>query len=86
MIDPNTIQELLVTMGWVTPALIALVGVVRSTFSVPDRFIPLTSVVLGAGAGLLLVGVSAVGAVVGILIGLSASGLYDLGKKTVLGA
>lgn len=86
MIDPNTIQELLVTMAWVTPVLIALVGVVRSTFGVADRYVPLLSVLLGAGAGLLLVGLSAVGAVVGVIIGLSASGLYDVGKKTVLGA
>lgn len=86
MIDPNTIQELLVTMAWVTPVLIALVGVVRSAVSIPDRFVPLTSVVLGAGSGLLLVGFSAVGAVVGVIIGLSASGLYDVGKKSVFNA
>lgn len=84
MINPNTIQELLVAMAWVTPVLIALVGVIRSTFKVADRYVPLLSVVLGIGAGLLLVEFNILGGVVGVIIGLSASGLYDVGKKTLL--
>lgn len=84
MIDPNTIQELLVAMSWVTPLVIGVVAVLRATFNLPDRFMPLCSTLVGVGAGLLVVGVSAVGGVVGVIIGLSASGLYDVGKKTVL--
>lgn len=85
MIDVNTIQELLVSMSWVTPIVIALVAIVRGTFSVPDRYVPGTSVLVGIGAGLLFVGFSLLGGTVGLIIGLTASGAYDVAKKTIAG-
>lgn len=86
IIDANTIQQVLLQMTWLTPAVIALVAVLRVTFKISDRFVPGTSVLTGIAAGLLFVGLSPVGAAVGLFIGLSASGFYDFGKKTVLGA
>lgn len=86
IIDANTIKELLIAMSWVTPVLIALVGVIRVSFNISDRWVPLTSLILGVGAGFLVVGLTVLGGVAGAVIGLTASGLYDVGKKSVLGA
>jgi len=85
MIDPNTIQELIITLSWVTPVVIALVAVLRKSFNISDRWVPLTSLVIGVAAGLGLVGVTFLGGIAGAIIGLSASGLYDVGKRSVLG-
>lgn len=86
IIDANTIQQILLQVTWLVPVVIALVAVLRVTFNIADRFVPGTSVLCGIAAGLLFVGLSVVGGAVGLLIGLSASGLYDFGKKTVLDA
>lgn len=72
-------------MTWITPLLIAFVALVRGTFNLAARWIPLTSFVVGIGAGLLLIDHTVLGGVVGAIIGLTASGLYDVGKKSVLG-
>lgn len=86
IIDATTIQELLVTFAWLTPILVALVRVIRVTFKVADRYVPGVSVLVGIAGGLLFVGLTPLGAAVGVILGLTASGLYDVGKKTVLGA
>jgi membrane protein DedA with SNARE-associated domain len=52
---------------------------------IPARFIPLVSVVLGIAAGLLVLpydGGVQVGIINGLAMGLSACGLFDLGKQT----
>lgn len=57
------------------PAIIAVVEVVKRA-GMPSRFAPLLSAVLGITFGLLL-DLSVTGGAVGLLFGLSASGLYS---------
>lgn len=49
------------------------------------RFIPLISVAVGAGTGLVLLGVSIPAAVLGVIAGLAGTGLWEFGKTTVVG-
>lgn len=83
MLDPNTIQELLISVAWLTPVLVALVAVVRKTTNLTDRWVPLTSVVLGAVLGIVAVDLSITGGFAGVIIGLTASGLYDNGRSVL---
>jgi hypothetical protein len=87
MIDINTVQELLITASWVVPIIAGLVQVIKSAVPAIDgRFTPLLSVVVGLGLGISVVGLTVTGGFVGVVFGLTASGLYDLGKKTIAGA
>jgi hypothetical protein len=56
----------------------------KMAFKIPSRFIPLLSMVLGitfiALGDLTIQNII----ITGVIVGLSASGLYDFGKKTVL--
>lgn len=66
------------------PLVIGAVEVAKQV-GLPTRFAPLISLVLGLGAGFFLHGESLAQAVVsGLMIGLSASGLYSA-TKTVVG-
>lgn len=54
---------------------------------IPTKFIPLVSVALGLVAGLFVIpydGGTVTGVVNGLAMGLSACGLFDLVKKTVI--
>lgn len=86
MIDITNIQELLVAMSWLTPVLVALVGVLRGAFKIPSRWVPLISAVIGTAGALWLMDMTKTAAVVGLIIGLTASGAYDLAKKSIIGA
>lgn len=62
---------------------VGLVEVIKRTNIVADRFIPLVSIVVGIALAFVYPGISiAVTVLSGIVIGLSASGLYS-GTKTV---
>lgn len=67
--------------GGLVLAVFALVEAVKRTDKIPGNFLPLVSIVIGTGLGLLF-GVSVFE---GIVIGAAASGLYDFVKKTILG-
>lgn len=69
----------------ITPITIALTEVVKRAAALSARWLPLASVVLGVGVALAWVDLSLTGGLVGVLAGLSASGLYDFGVKTVAG-
>jgi hypothetical protein len=73
-----------------TPAvtlIITIVAMARKAFSMPSKFAPALSVVLGLAAGVVIgltqstVGIG-MGIVYGIMLGASASGIYDAGKVT----
>lgn len=64
--------------------IIGLVEVLKR-IGFPPRYAPLASVGFGLILGLATMGVSVDGVIGGIVVGLSASGLYDTGKKTILG-
>lgn len=63
--------------------LIALVELVKKV-GLPTQFAPLASLALGIGLSFLAAGVSVDNLVVGLVLGLSASGLWS-GTKSVLG-
>ena len=50
----------------------------------PSRFAPLLSIALGVVAGLITNNDAVQGVVTGIYYGLAASGIYDIGTKTIL--
>jgi hypothetical protein len=86
MIDIETVKNLLVVAVWSIPLITAIVEVIKRTFPVlGNRFIPLVSMVVGIGAGLLLIEVSIVGGFVGLILGLSACGLFEISKTTIAG-
>lgn len=63
------------------PAVVAIIEALKLA-GLPSRFAPIASIALGMGMGVLFIDGNAVvaNAAVGILIGLSASGLYSGGK------
>jgi hypothetical protein len=86
MIDVNTIQELLIAAAWLVPVITGIVQVIKTTFpSLDQRFIPILSLLTGILAGTVVLGFSLTGGFAGLIFGLTASGFYDLGKKTVAG-
>lgn len=85
MIDIATIQELLVTVTWGAPLTTAFVQVIKTTLNLDSRWVPATAVAVGVALGLIVIGVTVTGALVGAIFGLTSSGLYDLGKKTIVG-
>jgi hypothetical protein len=72
-----TIVYIVASAGIIT-AILKQVGVI-------SRWLPLISFVFGFGFGVFIFGYDAVGIIASVVIGGSASGIYDLGKKTLLG-
>jgi len=70
------------------PITLALMEAIKTTKLIPTRFLPVVSIVIG----IILVFItratgtefSSVIIIDGMIIGLGASGLFDLGKKTIL--
>ena len=86
MIDPKTIQDIAISAAILTPIDSGLVQVIKKTLpEAAARFMPACSVAIGVGLGLLVVGANITGALVGLIIGLSATGLYELTKTTIVG-
>lgn len=67
---------------FLVPVVIGLVAVLR-TAGLPVRVAPLTAIVLGILGAVALQGFSAAVVIAGIVIGLSASGLYSGTKTTI---
>lgn len=86
MIDINTIQELLIAAAWLVPVITGLVQVIKGAFETfPARLVPVLSLATGMVLGAVVLGFSMTGVFAGLVFGLTASGFYDLGKKTVAG-
>ncbi len=86
----NTTLQVLTDLMAQLPLVVAiatgLTEVIKRALSLQsDRFIPLVSVVIGAGTGLVLLGVSIPAAVLGVIAGLAGTGLWEFGKTTVAG-
>lgn len=76
-----------ITTITVIPLISAIVETLKRAVTIPDRYIPLVSVL----TSLFICGVSGITSqgikqdlIVGVIYGLSASGLYDFAKKTTL--
>lgn len=70
--DLNTFKDL----GMIVALTLGLTQVTKSFIS-DTRFYPLISLVVAVGLTLLIMGVSTLAVLIGIVAGLSASGLYD---------
>ena len=86
MIEQAAIQTLVIQASWITPLITGVIILVRSTFpKLPARYVPAIATGAGVLAGLFLIQLSVTGAVVGFILGLGATGLWEFGKTTVLG-
>ncbi len=86
MIDITTIQELLIAAAWLVPVITGLVQVIKGSFEAfPTRLVPILSIAVALVLSSVVLGFSMTGVFAGLIFGLTASGFYDLGKKTVAG-
>lgn len=85
MIDIITIQELLTNAAWIVPVITGLVQVIKYPNAINEKYLPAISLVIGILFGGFAIGWTILGIIGGIIFGLSASGFYDLGKKTIAG-
>lgn len=83
MIDIKLVQDLALSASIIIPLITGLVQVIKSVFYIDSRYIPLIDLIFGIGAGLVFVGLSPIGAIVGIMLGLGANGLWEFGSKTI---
>lgn len=82
----ETIKSLITNATWCLPIVTGLVQIFKWTFpKLNTRFIPAVSIVLGIATSLLIIECTAIGVVVGIILGLGATGLWEFGKTTVAG-
>jgi hypothetical protein len=85
MIKYVNFQSLLTATAWALPIVIGLVEVVKRAIpKIHPRFTPVVSSVIGIGTGLIVVELSLTGAIVGLILGFGACGLWDFSKKTIL--
>lgn len=86
--EPNTIQALVIEavmkLSFISPVITGMNMAIKKT-GFPVRYLPLLSMVLGIAGTLLLGGLSAAGVIAGLVIGLSAVGLYEFTSTTVGG-
>jgi len=80
------ITEILVsgTATLIVSAVIVLTQVIK-TLSIPERFVPAIGFILGALLTFVIFGFNVSVIIPAILIGGASLGIYDLGKKTILG-
>jgi len=67
----------------IIPIVLALTEITKQ-FGVTGKYAVLVSIGFGVAFGL-LVNLSIEGGVTGLILGLSAAGVYDVGKKVILG-
>ena len=68
----------------IIPAIIGIVSVCKG-IGLPSRWAPVVSIILGITFATFAMGIGLNTLYVGIVIGLMASGLWDVGKKTIGG-
>ena len=85
----DNLRQLLVTVSTVigagVPIITALVQVVKMTFGnkLDTRYIPAISLALGTIGGLAAFSFTWPGLIIGFLVGLAATGLWEVGNRTV---
>lgn len=85
MLDLTIFQEQLgLWLPILTPIILGLTQAVKNAWKgLPAEFVPVVSCVLGVLTGLVLVGMSVTGGLVGLVVGMSAVGLWEVAKTTV---
>lgn len=76
----NLIQALS-SIAILTPIVVAFTGAVKGF--VETRYIPLVAILIGTVLGLIVLGLTVLGGLVGALAGLASVGLYEFGKTTI---
>ena len=64
------------------PAILAIIEALKLA-GLPGKYAPLVSIVVGVIVGLLVVDISVNGGIMGLVLGLGASGLYDNAKPAL---
>lgn len=64
------------------PVIVGIVEVAKKT-GLPSQYASMTAIILGVILVTILAGLSVVNAIVGIVLGLSASGLWSVGKSVI---
>lgn len=86
MFDLNTFNELAIASLPLAAFITAIVAAIKTSFKIENaRPIPAVATVVGAAIGFLLVQANGLGILVGIALGLSSTGLYEVGKTTIAG-
>lgn len=78
----ETFSQLIQSALVVVPLVTGLTEVVKRTFNLPARYIPATSTLIGAVTGLTIIDLSLAGGTAGVVMGLAAVGLWEVGKKS----
>lgn len=74
-----------IQIGYIVVLVLGVTYAIKKA-GINSRYLPLIALLLGVGTTYLFSGnVSFLATVSGVILGLSSSGLYDFGKKTVLG-
>jgi len=81
MLDIVQLQNLAPLAIVLVPLVTGIVEVIKRATAIETNWLPLISVAVGSLVGLLVVGVSVYGAVVGVIMGLAATGLWEFGSK-----
>ena len=81
-----TIDQILISpmVGYIVAASMIITQLVKG-LNVPSRFYPLVSFVFGVIMTSVVFGISTSSILPAIIVGGAGAGLFDLGKKTVLG-
>jgi hypothetical protein len=80
----ESIKQVASSLGQMSAVVVGLTQVAKNAAKIPDRLVPLVSLVIGGGAAYLWVSPDKWGVFLGVLAGLTASGLYSQ-SKTVAG-
>lgn len=84
-ITTETLQQAIISASILLPILTGIIAAIRQAFNIPSRWVPLLSVILGIILSLLFMQLTVYGALIGIICGLGATGLWEFGKTTVAG-
>lgn len=76
-------MDTVINIGVVGGICLGLTQVIKMAFKIPDNFQPLTALVIAIGVSLLFVGFTREAALMGLIAGLSAMGLWSGTKNTV---
>lgn len=78
----ETFKDLIETALVIVPLVTGLTTVVKRTLELEKRYVPATAVVIGALAGIVVIEFSLAGGTAGIVVGLAATGLWEVGKQS----
>lgn len=82
--DIDTVVSMLTKVAIFSPITIGLVQVVKVA-GAPSQYLPIIAVLIGVCFGVFFVAASTLGVLAGIVLGLSAVGLYEFGATGVKG-